>query len=209
MLKELSRSKVRMVFHVQVRNAHHDDIPYELLIATILSAQCTDVRVNIITEELFKVADTPEKMLELGLANLKKYIKSAGFFNMKGKNIIEATQIIMDKFGGNVPDNMNDLVSLPGVGRKTANVVLSNCFGVPGIAVDTHVFRVSNRIGFSNEKTVEKTEMVLRKKLPEEIWTKMHHVLIFHGRRICFSRNPNCNECPVKEYCLYKKREDL
>ena len=104
---------------------------------------------------------------------------------------------------------MNDLVSLPGVGRKTANVVLSNCFDVPGIAVDTHVFRVSNRIGFSNEKTVEKTEMVLMKKLPEEIWTQMHHVLIFHGRRICYSRNPNCNECPVNEYCLYKKREEL
>lgn len=128
---------------------------------------------------------------------------------MKGKNIIEATRIIVDKFGGNVPNNMNDLVSLPGVGRKTANVVLSNCFGVPGIAVDTHVFRVSNRIGFSNEKTVEKTEMVLMKKLPKEIWSKMHHVLIFHGRRICFSRNPNCKDCPVEEYCLYKKREEL
>lgn len=211
----LNKGEIKQVCDILMdyhRDAHcelNHSSAYELLIATILSAQCTDKRVNQITKELFKYADTPGKMLELGFDNLKLLIKSAGFYNMKGKNIMETSRILEDKYDGLVPNSMEELTSLPGVGRKTANVVLSNCFGVPGIAVDTHVFRVSNRIGFSNESTVEKTEMQLMKRLPKSIWSKMHHVLIFHGRKICAARKPKCNVCPVDEYCLYKKREDL
>lgn len=201
--------EILMDYHSDAHCELNHSSAYELLIATILSAQCTDIRVNQITEELFKHANTPESMLELGFDNLKKFIKSAGFYNMKGKNIMETSRILVYKYDSKVPDNIKDLTSLPGVGRKTANVVLSNCFGVPAIAVDTHVLRVSNRIGFCNETTPEDTEIKLMKKLPKSIWSKMHHVLIFHGRRICMARSPKCSVCPVNEYCLYKKREDL
>lgn len=211
----LKKDEIKKVCEILME--YHDDAhcelvhssAYELLIATILSAQCTDKRVNIITDELFKHANTPEAMLELGFDNLKKFIKTAGFYNMKGKNIMETSRILVEKYDGKVPNSMKELTSLPGVGRKTANVVLSNCFGVPGIAVDTHVLRVSNRIGFCKEDTPEATEMKLMKKLPKSIWSKMHHVLIFHGRKICTARKPKCNICPISEYCLYKKREDL
>lgn len=213
MRKKLNKSEVAEVVNI-LMDYHHDaecelvhTTAFELLIATILSAQCTDVRVNKITNELFKVANTPEAIIDLGLELLIDYIRTAGFYNSKAKNIMETCRILVEDYDSKVPDKMNELVKLPGVGRKTANVVLSNCFGAPAIAVDTHVFRVSNRIGLVNEKDVESTEQALMKVLKKDIWTKMHHVLIFHGRRICKARNPLCGECPIVHLCLYYKNK--
>lgn len=179
--------------------------PFELLIATILSAQCTDVRVNKTTDSLFKELKTPEDYIELGQEELGKRIYSCGFYKNKSKNIIEACKIIIDKYNGKVPDTIEELMKLPGVGRKTANVVASNAFGVPAIAVDTHVFRVSNRIGLADSKNVLDTEKDLMDNIDKNMWTKAHHLIIFHGRRICKARNPLCEECPIRPYCLYYK----
>lgn len=181
--------------------------PYELLIATILSAQCTDVRVNKTTEVLFQKYNTPEKMVTLSIDELGNIIKSCGFYNSKSKNILLTSQILIDKHDSKVPDTMKELTNLPGVGRKTANVVLSNAFDIPSIAVDTHVFRVSNRIGIANAINVEETEKQLRRRIDRNRWSKSHHTLIFHGRRICKSRNPKCEICPVNSYCLHYKKE--
>ncbi len=177
--------------------------PFELLIATILSAQCTDVRVNKVTKVLFDKVKTPREFLSLSITELGEIIHSCGFYNMKSKNILATCSILEEKFNGKVPDNIEDLMTLPGVGRKTANVVVSNAFGVPAIAVDTHVFRVSNRIGIANSKNVEDTEIDLMNNIKKELWIKAHHMLIFHGRRICKARNPMCEICPISLYCLY------
>ena len=178
---------------------------FELLIATILSAQCTDVRVNKITRELFKEYNTPEDFIQLTEVELGEKIRSCGFYKVKSKNILATSRIILDEFNGQVPDTMEELITLPGVGRKTANVVLSNAFNVPAIAVDTHVFRVSNRIGLANSKNVLDTEKDLMNNINKEMWSKAHHLLIFHGRRICKARNPLCEECPVNNNCIYYK----
>lgn len=183
--------------------------PFELLIATILSAQCTDVRVNKVTYELFKELKKPEDFIELGEKELINRIKTCGLGNSKGKNIIRTSKILVERYNGKVPGTMDDLLELPGVGRKTANVVLSNAFGLPAIAVDTHVFRVSNRIGLANADTVEKTEQNLMENIPKNRWIKAHHLLIFHGRRICKARNPQCEICPINKYCEYYKRGDI
>ncbi len=177
--------------------------PFELLIATILSAQCTDVRVNKVTKVLFDKVKTPREFLSLSITELGEIIHSCGFYNMKSKNILATCSILEEKFNGKVPDNIEDLMTLPGVGRKTANVVVSNAFGVPAIAVDTHVFRVSNRIGIANSKNVEDTELDLMNNIKKELWIKAHHMLIFHGRRICKARNPMCEICPISLYCFY------
>lgn len=177
--------------------------PYELLVSTILSAQCTDKRVNKVTEELFKEYNTPLKMIELSQNELGEKIKSCGFFNNKSKNILGATEKIIDEFKGQVPKTMEQLMFLPGVGRKTANVVLSNAFGIPAIAVDTHVFRVSNRIGIAKGKNPNKVEMELMKNIDKEMWSITHHYLIWHGRYTCKSRKPKCEECPIAPYCEY------
>ena len=182
--------------------------PFELLIATILSAQCTDVRVNKVTSELFKEVKNPEDFIELGEKQLINKIKTCGLGNSKGKNIIQTSKLLIEKHNGKVPKTMEELIDLPGVGRKTANVVLSNAFGLPAIAVDTHVFRVSNRIGLADSNTVEKTEIDLMENIAKKRWTFTHHLLIFHGRRICKARNPQCEICPINEYCLYFKRGD-
>lgn len=176
---------------------------FELLIATILSAQCTDVRVNKVTEELFKKYNKPEDFAKLSTAQISEEIKSCGLFKSKAQKIKETSVILCSNYGGEVPDNMEELIKLPGVGRKTANVVLSNAFGVDAIAVDTHVFRVSNRIGLVKTDTPEKTEFELMKVLPKKRWSKAHHLIIFHGRRICKARKPECNVCPIVEYCDY------
>lgn len=182
--------------------------PYELLVATVLSAQSTDVRVNIVTKELFKNYNTPEKILKLGEEKLMEYIKSIGFYNVKSKNIIALSHLLIQNYDSQVPDEMDELLKLPGVGRKTANVVLSNCFGVPAIAVDTHVFRVSTRLGFSDKKDPLQVEQDLMKKISKKYWTDAHHAFIFHGRRICKSRNPMCELCSVQSYCkFYKKKK--
>ncbi len=177
--------------------------PYELLIATVLSAQSTDKRVNIVTEELFGKFNTPESIVSLGQDKLAKIIKSIGFYNIKSKNIINLSKILLEDFGSKVPSSREDLMMLPGVGRKTANVVISNCFGTDAIAVDTHVFRVAKRLGFSDAKTPEKVELDLMEKIPEDKWTLAHHVFIFHGRNICKARLPLCSKCPVSNLCDY------
>ena len=182
--------------------------PYELLVATVLSAQSTDVRVNIVTKELFKNFNTPEKILKLGEKKLMEYIKSIGFYNVKSKNIIALSHLLIQNYDSQVPDEMDELLKLPGVGRKTANVVLSNCFGVPAIAVDTHVFRVSTRLGFSDKKDPLQVEQDLMKKISKKYWTDAHHAFIFHGRRVCKARNPMCELCSVQSYCkFYKKKK--
>ncbi|URZ01738.1 Endonuclease III [Clostridium felsineum] len=179
--------------------------PYELLISTILSAQCTDKRVNVVTKELFKEYNTPLKMLTLTEEELQQKIKSCGLYKNKSKNILEASRGLIDKFKGEVPRSLEELTSLAGVGRKTANVVMSNAFGIPAIAVDTHVFRVSNRIGIADSKNVYDTEKQLMKNIKKEDWSTMHHALIWHGRQLCKARKPECESCGLKENCKYFK----
>lgn len=176
---------------------------YTLLIATILSAQCTDVRVNKITKTLFDKYDTPKKMVQLEQKQLEEIIRSCGFYTVKAKNILGASDIINKQYGGKVPDTMEELVKLPGVGRKTANVVLSNAFSKPAIAVDTHVFRVSNRLGLAHAKNEYDTEMQLRETIQKKDWSDAHHWLIWHGRKICSSRKPKCSICPLNDICEY------
>jgi endonuclease-3 len=177
---------------------------YTLLVAIVLSAQATDVGVNKATSSLFKIADTPEKMLQLGEVVLKKYIKTIGLFNSKAKNIIKLSQLLIDKFGSKVPDNFSDLKSLPGVGTKTANVMLNCAFGLPTIAVDTHVFRVSNRLGLVNSKTPDETGEILAKIIPKKWQMHAHHWLILQGRYVCKARKPECGKCAVFKYCEFK-----
>lgn len=177
--------------------------PFELLIATMLSAQTTDITVNKATEVLFKKYNTPEDFINISLEELENYIKTCGFYKNKAKNIKEASKIILEKYNGVVPDTLEELVKLPGVGRKTANVVLSNAFGKDAIAVDTHVFRVSNRIGLAKANNVDETELQLMKNIPKEWWSRAHHMLIWHGRHICSARKPKCEECIISSYCDY------
>ncbi len=179
---------------------------YTLLIAVVLSAQSTDVSVNKATKELFKIADSPKKMLELGEGNLKKYINTIGLYNGKSANIIKLSEILVKKFDSKIPDDFESLKSLPGVGQKTANVVLNCAFGHPTIAVDTHVFRVANRIGFVNETTPEKTEIALLKIIPNKWQNHAHHWMILHGRYTCKARNPKCEICKINKFCtLFQK----
>jgi len=177
---------------------------FELLVAVILSAQCTDVRVNIVTERLFKKANTPQKILEFGIKNLENEIHDCGFFRAKAKHIFETSNIILEKFNGEVPNNFDDLVSLPGVGRKTANVIMAVAFKKPAIAVDTHVFRVSNRLGLAKGNTPLEVEEGLKKVIPKEKWGDFHHYLIWHGRKICKAKKPLCDECPLNKLCETK-----
>lgn len=187
-------------------SALHFSNPFELLVAVILSAQCTDKRVNQVTESLFKKANTPEKFLEFGLENLEREIFSCGFYKNKAKNILHTCEILCEKFGGSVPENYEDLLTLPGVGRKTANVVSSIAFGRDAIAVDTHVFRVANRTELGKGDTPEKVEEALQKIIPKEKWSQAHHWLIWHGRKICHSRKPSCEICLLNELCPSKEK---
>ena len=179
--------------------------PFELLIATMLSAQCTDRQVNKCTPALFRDHQNAESISRMTPEEITLYIKPCGFYNTKGKNIIAACRELVEKYGGEVPCDREALEALPGVGRKTANVVLSNAFGVPAIAVDTHVFRVSNRLGIAEAKTVEETEKQLMQAIPKELWSMLHHYIIFHGRRVCSAKKPNCAECTLKDLCRYYK----
>lgn len=181
---------------------------FELLIATILSAQCTDVRVNIVTRELFKKYNTPEAFAKLSVEEIIEEIKTCGLYKSKANKIKATCEMLCDNYNGQVPDTLEELIKLPGVGRKTADVVLSNAFNKDAIAVDTHVFRVANRIGIVNTKTPEKTEFALMDVIPKKRWSHTHHVLIFHGRRMCKARKPECEKCPIKKDCdFYKERE--
>jgi len=180
--------------------------PFELLIAVILSAQATDVGVNKATDKLYPVANTPQAILDLGLAGLKKYVKTIGLYNTKAANVMKTCQMLVELHGGEVPEDRASLEALPGVGRKTANVVMNTAFGQPTIAVDTHIFRVSNRTGIAPGKNVVEVEKRLLKFVPDEFKVDAHHWLILHGRYICKARTPECGQCLIQDLCEYKKK---
>lgn len=196
-LKELA------ALYPDAQPALHFKSPYELLVAVILSAQCTDERVNKVTAVLFEKYNTPEKMVTLTQEELEKYIFSCGFYHNKAAHILSASHDIIDKFNGEVPPTLENLKTLAGVGQKTANVVYAVAFGGDAIAVDTHVFRVSNRLGISEGNTPAKVEEGLCRAIPKELWSKAHHYLIYHGRRVCHSQKPDCANCTLKSYCKF------
>ncbi|MGI1660560.1 MAG: endonuclease III [Desulfitobacterium sp.] len=175
--------------------------PFELLIATMLSAQATDKKVNQVTEKLFLKYKTPEDFLTLTLSAMEDAIKELGLYHNKAKNILSTCRILVEDYGSEVPDEMDALTQLPGVGRKTANVVLSNAFNVPALAVDTHVLRVSNRLGLASGTNPDMIEKQLKSLIPRSQWSQAHHWLIWHGRRICAARNPKCQVCPLTALC--------
>lgn len=181
------------------------ETPFQLLVATILSAQTTDKKVNEVTESLFKDYPDLDAFLTITNDELEERIKQIGLYRNKSKNLILMFRQLKEKFNGEVPKTMEGITSLAGAGRKTANVVLSNAFGVPSIAVDTHVFRVANRLGLANSDNVLEVEKQLQKELPKKEWTLMHHLLIFHGRRCCSARKPKCEECPLNHICKYER----
>ena len=192
----------------RLENVYHDYTtaleytnPFTLLVATILSAQCTDARVNIITKRIFPRLDSPAKMITLSQQQLEKEIHDCGLYRSKSKHILEMCRILLNNYDGQVPEDFDALVSLPGVGRKTANVVRSVCWGYPGIAVDTHVFRVSNRLKLSIGDSPLEVEEGLQKAIPKENWSSAHHWLIWHGRKICKARKPACEECFLQDVC--------
>lgn len=180
--------------------------PFELLVAVTLSAQATDVSVNKATAKLFPVANTPEAIYALGVDGLSEYIKTIGLYNSKAKNVIEACRILIEKHGSQVPDNREDLEALPGVGRKTANVVLNTAFRQLAMAVDTHIFRVSNRTGIAPGKNVVEVEKKLLKLVPRDYLLDAHHWLILHGRYVCQARKPRCGSCRIEDLCEYKQK---
>ena len=214
--KMLSKNKVKIVLE-KLEKMYPDaaseleyKTPFELLISTVLAAQCTDVRVNQVTKALYPRYHTPEAFLALNEEQLGELIKSCGFYRNKAKNILSTCKLLVTEYGGEVPREREELMKLPGVGRKTANVVLSNAFGQAAIAVDTHVFRVSNRIGLANSQDVDRTEEQLMDNIQKKLWSDAHHWLIYHGRRICKARKPLCHQCPLTDECLYynhKKQE--
>ena len=199
-MKRLAAERPNPVSELEYRT------PYELLVAVVLSAQATDKSVNLATRKLFPVANTPKAILALGLEGLIPYIKAIGLYRNKAKHVIELSRKLLEDFDGVVPDDREALESLPGVGRKTANVVLNVAFGKPTIAVDTHIFRVSNRTGFAPGKTVEEVERKLLKFMPAEFKKDAHHWLLLHGRYCCKAVKPDCAHCPIAELCEYKKK---
>lgn len=181
---------------------HHKN-PFELLVATILSAQCTDERVNIITQDLFPAFPTSFALAKASYDEVAVLVKSAGLWQTKTRNLIKTAQILVEKHGGEVPRTREELEALPGVGRKTASVVLANAFQIPAIAVDTHVFRVANRIGLAQASNPYQTELQLMEAIPKEYWIDAHHWLILHGRALCKARKPLCDRCPLASHCAY------
>ncbi|MGO9481345.1 MAG: endonuclease III [Candidatus Kryptoniota bacterium] len=197
----------------EVKSALNFSKPFELLIATILSAQCTDARVNMVTPGLFRRHPSPKSLAEADLGQIEEEIKSTGFYRQKAKSIVNCSKSIMEKFGGEVPRTMEQLLSLDGVGRKTANVVLGNAFGVPGIAVDTHVKRLAHRLGFTKENDPAKIEFDLMEMFPKKEWTNLCHLLMSHGRKACVARLPKCDVCVVDKLCpsafTFMKKEGM
>jgi len=182
--------------------------PFELLVAVVLSAQATDVSVNKATAKLFTVANTPEAMLNLGLDNLKDYIRTIGLYNSKAANIIKTCRILVDRYRGHVPDQRGALENMPGIGRKTANVILNTAFGQPTIAVDTHIFRVANRTGLAPGKNVREVEQKLLRFVPDEYKHNAHHWLILHGRYVCTARKPKCSNCLIHDLCEWREMKN-
>ncbi len=187
-------------------SALHYENPYELLVATILAAQCTDVRVNIVTKDLFKRYPSPKELAGADLAEVEGYIKTCGLYKNKAKNLIACAQRIMSEYGGIVPHTEEELTTLAGVGRKTANVVLAFAFGLPAFPVDTHVRRVSNRIGFARSNDPDKVEEEDKKIIRKEDWSQAHHWLIWHGRRVCKAQKPLCGSCCIEDLCPYPNK---
>ncbi len=181
--------------------------PFQLLVAVILSAQCTDARVNKVTKEMFRTLDTAEKFAALTEEELIPYIRSCGFFNNKAKNIIAMSRDVVTKYGGEVPRDFDQLTELAGVGRKTASVVCAVAFGIPSVPVDTHVFRVAHRLGMSDGKTPFDVEKDIKGIFPEDTWNDLHHYMIFHGRYVCHSRKPDCENCTLVKNCKYYREE--
>jgi endonuclease-3 len=197
-------SKILSILHQtypDAATALHYENPFQLMVATILAAQCTDQRVNKVTARLFKKYRNVEDFARADIKELEEDIKECGLFRNKSRNIIQASRALLEKYGGEVPEEFEELVKLPGVGRKTANVILANAFGKPAFAVDTHVFRLSRRLGFSDRNDVLGVEKDLMEKIPRDLWIKAHHWLIYHGRKVCRARRPKCGECPLKELC--------
>ena len=208
MLTKASRQKVLSLLEEEygsTTTALTFRTPFQLLVATIMSAQSTDNQVNKITTPLFADYPDAEAIAALSLASLEDKIKQVGLYRNKAKNILATAKIIRDDFAGEIPRTREALVKLPGVGRKTANVVISVAFGIPAIAVDTHVFRVSNRLGLAAAKNVEQTELQLMKNIPQQKWASAHHWLIWHGRKVCKAQNPQCETCLLNDLCQYYK----
>jgi endonuclease-3 len=208
----MNPSRTRAIFErLRAANPHpttelHYQSPFELLVAVILSAQATDKSVNLATARLFPVANTPAAILALGVAGLAGYVKSIGLFNTKAKNIVATCRLLLERHAGEVPRDRAALEALPGVGRKTANVILNTAFGEPTIAVDTHIFRVANRTGLAPGKDVAAVEKKLMKVVPEEFRKEAHHWLILHGRYVCQARKPDCPACVIREFCGYRQK---
>ncbi|RXJ68338.1 endonuclease III [Veronia nyctiphanis] len=203
-----NEKRVKILERLRAENPHPEtelnwNTPFELLIAVLLSAQATDVSVNKATDKLYPVANTPQALLDLGVDGVKEYIKTIGLFNSKAENVIKTCRIMIEQHGGEVPENREALEALPGVGRKTANVVLNTAFGWPTIAVDTHIFRVSNRTKFAIGKNVDAVEQKLLKVVPKEFKVDVHHWLILHGRYTCVARKPRCGSCIIEDLCEY------
>jgi endonuclease III len=208
----MNKKKVAAIFaRLQSLNPHPTTeleyrTPFELLVAVILSAQATDKGVNLATRTLFKHANTPQAIFKLGVAGLSEYIKTIGLYNTKAKNVIEMCRMLLEQHGGKVPESREALEALPGVGRKTANVILNTAFGQPTIAVDTHIFRVANRTGLAPGNDVLEVEEHLLKVVPPEYLHDAHHWLILHGRYTCIARKPKCPECPILELCEFRQK---
>jgi len=202
LIRKLNRSIKNPETSLKYRNK------FTLLTSVLLSAQCTDTNVNNVTKNIYKKYYTPKHFANLGIQKIKNMIRSIGLFNMKSKNLYNLSKILVEKFQSKVPGNFEDLINLPGVGRKTANVVLNAGFNRPTIAVDTHVFRVSNRTGLTNGKNPNQVEEQLLKILPNKYKKKAHHLILLHGRYICKSRNPLCRKCVINKICLYKTKND-
>ncbi len=208
----MNAAKRREIFlRLQAANPHpttelQHKTPFELLVAVILSAQATDKSVNLATRELFLVANTPQKIFDLGEAGLREYVQRIGLYQTKSKHIIRMCQILLEQHSGKVPQTREALEALPGVGRKTANVILNTAFGQPTIAVDTHIFRISNRIGLAPGKDVAEVEKKLMKFVPDEFKLDAHHWLILHGRYVCMARKPKCPECIIRDLCEFRDK---
>jgi len=208
----MNPAKRREIFlRLQAANPHpttelEHKTPFELLVAVILSAQATDKSVNLATRELYPVANTPQKILDLGEAGLREYVQRIGLYQTKSKHIIRMCRILLEQHGGEVPQSREALEALPGVGRKTANVILNTAFGQPTIAVDTHIFRVSNRTGVAPGKNVDEVEAKLLKFVPEEFRHHAHHWLILHGRYVCKARKPDCPPCVIRDLCEFREK---
>ncbi|MBE1274182.1 endonuclease III [Enterovibrio baiacu] len=206
-----NQKRVEILERLRAENPHPETelnwtSPFELLIAVLLSAQATDVSVNKATDKLYPVANTPQSILDLGVDGVKDYIKTIGLFNSKAENVIKTCRILVEQHGGEIPEDRDALEALPGVGRKTANVVLNTAFGWPTIAVDTHIFRVSNRTKFAMGKNVDQVEEKLLKVVPKEFKVDVHHWLILHGRYTCVARKPRCGSCVIEDLCEFKDK---